>query len=180
MLGFSQSTVQSWEVWGNVATVIGAIAIAGAGAGFALDRLTARREFYAAYDERFNNFLSLCLADPKVAGLVPPNEEKLIEETAESLNLPEEIIRHRWLLMSYLLSTLEATYFMMTTGPKALRVQFSTSYEDYVRDWIADPVFAAVYESTGGDYGSKFSSWMEKIVGKPGGRSNAGSRENAK
>jgi len=149
------------ELCSSIATIVGvpvALSI------YYLEKRRERndREFetWSVLDERYREYLKLCLQSPELDVFDAP--------LGKQQHLTEIESRKELIIFAHLIATMELAFLLYQRSSKRLRQKQWSGWEDYARDFFARPGFVKAWDTVGKQFDADFMAFMERVRRKQG------------
>ena len=151
------SLLELFEMLANIATILGipvAIAL------FVNEKRKERRDreygTYNALDEKFTEYLRLCMENPELDLYDAPLETEI------ELS-PEQKIR-QYAMFEILVSLLERAYLMYSDQSNKVKKAQWTGWSEYMHDYANRATFRRLWQLRGAEYDLDFMKYMNALI----------------
>jgi hypothetical protein len=150
--------IQITQLIVNIASVIGIpIAIYVYWSNKVIERKQKEYETYNAIDEKYYEYIRLCLQFPELDMFYIPLSKK-IKLT------PEQSIQ-RLALFEILISLLERAYIMYANQSTQIKLIQWEGWKSYIQDWCQRKDFRDLWEELGpGYYDERFTKYVDNVI----------------
>jgi hypothetical protein len=116
------------------------------------------REFntYHSIDEKYIQYLELCVSNPELDLYYLPLETKV------KLNAQQKI--KQYALFEILVSLMERAYFMYSDGSSDIKKNQWAGWDNYIQVWCKREVFLRIWKLVGKDFDEKFYAYINAKI----------------